>query len=171
MGSKIKNILIFVGIAVALVLVYIYVFKKSPKEPSLVSTTGTLNTTTTTASDVQDKNSTISKDFLTVLLNVRNIKIDDAIFSDTAFLSLRDSTIELISDGNEGRPNPFAPLGTDTTPVVATPSVNNLSPITETTNTTTTTTSTTPVAPSMPTVGNSGAASATANTPTTGVAN
>jgi hypothetical protein len=118
MASKIRNILIFLGIALVLVLVYFLVFKKSPEQPSLVSSTGTLNTTVnTTSSATQDKTTNISKDFLNLLLNVRNIKIDEAIFSDPTFLSLRDSTIELVSDGNEGRPNPFAPLGVDSTPV------------------------------------------------------
>jgi hypothetical protein len=119
MASKIKNILIFLGIALVLVLVYFLVFKKSPEQPSLVSSTGAgLNSVATNNSDASasvEKTTSVSKDFLALLLNVRNIRIDETIFSDPAFLSLRDSTIELVSDGNEGRPNPFAPLGTDTT--------------------------------------------------------
>ncbi|MFH1608470.1 MAG: hypothetical protein ABH951_00420 [Patescibacteria group bacterium] len=112
MSSKIKNILIFLGIAVALILVYVLVFKKSPEQPALISTSGSL-VTTTNITEIQEKTSTISRDFLAILLSVKNIKIDDSIFSDPAFMSLNDSSIQLISDGNEGRPNPFAPLGTD----------------------------------------------------------
>lgn len=156
---KLKNILIFIVIAVILVLVYIFVFKKSPEQPSLVSTTGNVATTVNVNSN-QNENSSISKDFLAVLLNVRNIKIDDAIFSNPAFLSLRDSTIQLVSDGNEGRPNPFAPLGVETSAIPAsTPAnliVTNNNNTGTTTTTTTSTTTTTPVMPTMPNVSNTG---------------
>lgn len=155
--AKIKNILIFVGILVVLVLVYFFVFKKGPEEASLVSTTGGTVATTATINTNQSENEDVSKNFLSVLLNVRNIKIDDSIFSDPAFLSLRDSTIELVSDGTEGRPNPFAPLGTDITPVS---SPNNLVPATVNNSTTTTTetnsNTTAGTTPTMPTVENSG---------------
>jgi hypothetical protein len=110
MSSKIKNILIIGGIGAVLILGYFLFFKKTPDQPALVSSTGSAVLPTNTASD---QTSTISKDFLAVLLNVKGIKIDDSIFTDPAFLSLRDSSIELVSDGTEGRPNPFAPLGSD----------------------------------------------------------
>ena len=44
---------------------------------------------------------------------VKNIKLNDAIFSDVTFNSLRDSSITLTPDGNEGRPNPFAQFGNE----------------------------------------------------------
>jgi hypothetical protein len=113
--SKIKNILIFLGIALVLILIYVFVFKKSPDQPSLISSSGNAVLPTTT----QNATSTISQDFLAVLLSVKNIKIDDSIFSDPAFLSLNDSTIELVSDGTEGRQNPFAPLGSDASAIPA----------------------------------------------------
>ena len=123
---KIKNILIFLGIALVLILAYFFIFKKSPDQPSLVSSSGnTILPTTTT----QSATATISQDFLAVLLSVKNIKIDDSIFLDPAFLSLNDSTIELISDGTEGRPNPFAPLGSDVSTVAPViPTVSNNTP-------------------------------------------
>ena len=65
------------------------------------------------ATNIPDANSLIAKDFLNLLLNVKNIKLDDSIFADNAFNSLRDSSIVLTPDGNEGRPNPFAPLGSE----------------------------------------------------------
>ena len=67
-----------------------------------------------------------------VLLNVKNIKLDDSIFSDIAFSNLRDSSITLIPDGTEGRPNPFAPIGSD----ASVAPVNNSS-VPKTTQTTT----------------------------------
>ncbi len=109
MSSKIKNILIFLGIGLALIVVYFLVFKKVPATPALISTS--LNPVTT---NTVSPASTVGQDFLTVLLDVKNIQIDDSIFKDQAFLSLNDSSILLVPDGTEGRANPFAPLGSDT---------------------------------------------------------
>ena len=114
MASKIKNIIIFIVIVAVLILIYVFFFKQSPEEDGLISSSG--NPVLPSAA-VSDQNS-IGKDFLSILLNVKNIKLDDSIFSDPVFASLHDSSIELISDGNEGRPNPFAPLGSD---IIATP--------------------------------------------------
>jgi len=128
MSSKIKNILIFLGVALVLILIYVFVFKKSPDQPSLISSSGNSVLPATT----QTTTSTISQDFLAVLLSVKSIKIDDSIFSDPAFISLNDSTIELVSDGNEGRSNPFAPLGSDVsavnTPIIPTTNTDTLMP-------------------------------------------
>jgi len=140
--SKIKNILIFLVIGVILVFVYLYFFKSTP-EASLTSTSGNLVLPTTSATDV---NLSIGKDFLTVLLNVKNIKLDDNIFSDLAFSSLHDSSILLIPDGTEGRPNPFAPIGSDLTASVVNSVDTNVqvpivTPSTTSTNTTNTTSS------------------------------
>jgi hypothetical protein len=153
MASKIKNIIIFIVIAAVLILVYVYFFKSKAPEASLTSTSGSPVLPTTNTADT---NLSIGKDFLTVLLNVKNIKLDDSIFSDLAFSSLHDSSILLIPDGTEGRPNPFAPIGSDITasainslntntgitPVSGNPIIPQGS--TTTTTTTTTTGGTTP---------------------------
>ena len=114
MASKIKNIIIFIVIVAVLILIYVFFFKQSPEEDGLISSSGNPVLPSAAASD----QNSIGKDFLSVLLNIKSIKLDDSIFSDSAFVSLHDSSIELISDGNEGRPNPFAPLGSD---IIATP--------------------------------------------------
>ena len=122
MSPKVKNILIFVGIGVTLTLVYVFFLKPAPEQsslqtvatPSLPNMDGTLPN-----SDVLDKNSLMAKDFLTILLSVKNIKLDDTLLSDPAFLGLHDSSITLNPDGTEGRPNPFAPIGSDYIPPVA----------------------------------------------------
>lgn len=135
MSSTIKNIIILVVVAVALILAYVFFLKPAPEQPSLVTTTGTsavsTNATGTTAP-------ISGSEFLAVLLNVKSIKLDDSIFSDPAFISLHDSSIELINDVTEGRPNPFAPIGSD---IITTP-INNVTPTTNTS-----TTITTPVKP------------------------
>jgi hypothetical protein len=127
MTSKIKNIIIFSTIALAFVLIYIFFIKSSSPQTNLESSPsvtlpnldGSIPNT-----DIINANSIIAKDFLVLLSNVTSIKIDDAIFSDPAFNSLRDSSITLIPDGTEGRPNPFAQFGNDIIP----PSINTLNP-------------------------------------------
>lgn len=109
MASKIKNIIIFTIIAVALILIYIFFIKKSPEEQNLISSTSV----NTPSADINtlNQNSLITSDLLTVLLSVKSIKLDDTIFSNIAFTNLHDSSILLVSPGDEGRPNPFAPIG------------------------------------------------------------
>ena len=111
-----RNIIIFVGIAAIFVAIYIFFTGGSEPEDSLVSSSS--SPTSSAAPDEQNtivssEQNQIAQDFLSLLLNIKSIKLDDSIFSDDAFNSLRDSSIVLVPDGNEGRPNPFAPLGTD----------------------------------------------------------
>lgn len=55
----------------------------------------------------------VGNELLSILLNLRTIKLNDQIFSNSAFTSLRDFTITLAGNSPQGRPNPFAPIGTD----------------------------------------------------------
>ncbi|MCC7160534.1 hypothetical protein IT399_02355 [Candidatus Nomurabacteria bacterium] len=122
MISKIRNIIIFVIIASVLILIYLYFIKSPGTQSNLVSSSsislpninGSTDQKTSTSSSITTVE---AKDFLALLLNVKNIKLDDAIFTSVAFMSLRDSSITLVPDGNEGRPNPFAPFGNDVAPV------------------------------------------------------
>ncbi|MFA5840691.1 MAG: hypothetical protein WC847_00220 [Candidatus Paceibacterota bacterium] len=120
MTPKIKNIIIFSGIALAFILIYIFFIKSSPPQANLESTANTplpnIDGTLPGASTI-NTNSQVAKEFLTLLSSVKNIKLDDVIFSDQAFNTLRDSSITLIPDGTEGRPNPFAQFGNDTIPL------------------------------------------------------
>lgn len=115
--SKIKNIIIFTTITAVFILIYIFFIKPKPVTENLVSSPSdtVLPSMVDLGSNINEGNKTsfIAKDFLSLLLNVKNIKLDDTIFSEIAFDSLRDSSIVLIPDDNEGRPNPFAPLGSD----------------------------------------------------------
>jgi hypothetical protein len=113
---KLKNIIIFVIIATVFVLIYLFYIKKGPETPALIYSSGAPAVSNTTAGVV---NETQTQDFLSLLLNVKNINLDNAIFSDDAFMSLRDSSITLTPDGNEGRINPFAPIGSDVVIAVA----------------------------------------------------
>ncbi|OIO29590.1 hypothetical protein COX93_03270 [Candidatus Nomurabacteria bacterium CG_4_10_14_0_2_um_filter_30_12] len=112
MSSKIKNIIIFTVIGVSLILVYIFFIKKAPDQGNLISSFSTSGIVPENTG-IQDGDSTVSQDFLSVLLGVKNIKLDDSIFSNKSFINLHDSSILLTSPGDEGRVNPFAPIGND----------------------------------------------------------
>jgi len=136
---NIKNIIIFTTIAAAFILIYIFFIKPAPVQEnltSLPSSTALPNIDGSGAdANTENKTSLVAKDFLALLLNVKNIKLDDAIFSDIAFDSLHDSSIVLIPDGNEGRPNPFAQFGNDNvvtpvTPIVPVAPVAPATPVT-----------------------------------------
>lgn len=109
MLPKIKNVIIFLLIAGVLILVYVFFIKKSPEETNLISSSFPSQTNTVSSSTAASPD----QDFLPLLFNVKNIKLDDAIFSDPAFMTLTDSSIILIPEENEGRLNPFAPLGSE----------------------------------------------------------
>lgn len=117
---KTRNIIIFVAIAAVFALAYfMFLRPESEETANLVSTPSPQAVTTggvLPAAGASVPNTPLAaNDFLTLLLNVKNIKLEDAIFADPAFQGLRDSSITLEPDGNEGRPNPFAPLGQDIT--------------------------------------------------------
>ena len=123
MTPKIRNIIIFTGIAAAFILIYIFFIRSAPQQENLVSSAGNVlpkaDDSVVNISTL-NKNSLLAKDFLALLLSVKNIKLDDAIFSDLAFKSLSDSSITLTPDGNEGRSNPFAQFGNDSAPTTPT---------------------------------------------------
>ena len=54
-----------------------------------------------------------------VLLRLRAIRLDSAIFSEPAFTALKDFSVEIVPEP-VGRPNPFAPLGRDVQPTSST---------------------------------------------------
>jgi hypothetical protein len=129
---KIRNIIIFVVIAAVFASIYFFFIKPSPEMPGLVSSGSTTNlpsvnpgasSVSPVSAAVPGESPFVAENFLALLLNVKNIKLNDAIFSDPAFGSLHDSSIVLVPDGTEGRTNPFAPFGSDvTSPVAPSPS-------------------------------------------------
>jgi hypothetical protein len=110
-----KNIIIFVAIGAILVAVYIFFFKPSAEDEGAL-VVAVQETTVSTGVTNSDTASLVGHDFLNLLLNVKTIHLDTTIFSDPAFTSLNDSSITLVPDGTEGRPNPFALFGNDDVP-------------------------------------------------------
>ena len=106
MNSTLKNIFIFVLIIGVLGGGYYYFVGNKAPAPALTGVDTTGSTDASAEAGVQDE-------FLSTLLNIKTLQLDDAIFTSTAFRSLQDFTTELVDQGNEGRANPFAPIGTD----------------------------------------------------------
>jgi hypothetical protein len=133
---KTKNIIIFLGIVVVIGALY-FLYIKTTSSPALTvsSTTNTGPANTATAT-VNNPGTLVANDFLTLLLGVSSIKLNDSIFSDAAFASLVDVPIDLTPNGTEGRPNPFAPIGTDVVASTTLPAIP---------------TSTNPAVPKLPT--------------------
>lgn len=128
MGSIIKGIVISIVILGAMFGGYSMYKKKQATDPAtgLVSTTGATNPTIT-----NDQALDVSNQFLQLLLNMQNIKLDQSIFQNPTFQGLKDFSVTIVPRGNEGRTNPFAPVGQDSIQI----------PVTTTGPTTTTTAS------------------------------
>ncbi len=106
-------ILVILILAIVGAGVYFFVFKKgdTPSATSALvsSNTGTtqgLQNTTTT----QD---TTGSQVVAILRNLSVIKLDDSVFRNPSFELLTDVSIALPPITNQGRRNPFAPVGTD----------------------------------------------------------
>lgn len=146
-----RNIIIFLVIATIFLSVYLF-FKKDAPAPTTAIVSATPGSALVSTVLPTTGNEGVAKEFLDLLLSVKSIKLDDSIFSQNAFRSLHDSSITLIQDGTEGRPNPFAPIGTD----VSIPDTNNRDAVTTTpdtntnTNSSTNNTTTNPAKPTNP---------------------
>lgn len=117
MIPKFKNIIIFAIVAIIFVLIYIFFVNKDPNEDLLLTSDG-VTPSVDNAGFVDPGADPLTQNFLSLLLGVQSIKLDDSIFKDGSyFFNLSDSSIVLIPDGTEGRPNPFAPIGSDVAPI------------------------------------------------------
>lgn len=96
--SSKSTIISIVLIVVVALIAYFYYESTIP-----VSNSG-LQTTTET-SDAQAAGMRV----LSLLNQIRSLKIDTSIFKDPAYLTLRDYSVAIPQE-NVGRPNPFAPL-------------------------------------------------------------
>ncbi len=112
MKSSLKKIIILVVLIAIAAFVYGYFFKKPATGPAspLSSSTGANSPSSAPLPSTEDQ---IGQEFLSLLLNLRTLKLDDSIFTDRSFTSLRDYTTELSLTDAKGRVNPFAPIGTD----------------------------------------------------------
>jgi hypothetical protein len=119
-SSKFIQVVVILGAIAA--VGYFFGFKhdqaNAADAPGLVSTnTGTtqgLQNTSTTGD-------TTGSQVITILRNLSVIKLDDAVFRNPAFALLTDISISLPPTTDQGRRNPFAPVGTDSSLTPAVP--------------------------------------------------
>lgn len=130
MSKLIKRLIIFAVIFILVVVGYSIFFKKDATVGDLV-TEGAFDAG---GGDTQ----LVGDEFIGLLTDVQSIKLDGGIFTSSPFATLEDFSITLVQLGNEGRPNPFAPIGTDvsSTTITETPDVIT-NPATNITTTTT----------------------------------
>ena len=98
-----QTAILFVVVVGVAYLGYTYLFA-APTEPALTTTE------TATAPD---------QDLIALLLQLKAIRLDNALFTDPLFQSLTDYSKELVVEP-VGRPNPFAPLGGTAAPATPT---------------------------------------------------
>lgn len=106
MKSTFKKILLFVGILAVIIILAVVVFGKNSNDKSLNAPVQT-----TTSSPISGQ----SQKFLQSLSQVKSITLDTTFFDDPAYLKLKDFTKPITLEDTRliGRPNPFAPLGSD----------------------------------------------------------
>ena len=107
-------ILIIVALLIVGVLVYFFVIK-GKKAPASDATL--VSTNTGAAQGLQNQNptdqSTTGSQIVEILRNLSVIKLDDSVFRNPAFGLLRDMSVAIPPVINQGRRNPFAPVGND----------------------------------------------------------
>jgi hypothetical protein len=112
MKKETKKIIIIAGIVIVLVVVaaaFLGGDKNEPVQTGLQSQTRGVAVGASAPAAVNEQ--AIGQEFLRLLSNVRNLNIDTTIFSNPSFLGLKDFDVEIVRLNNEGRSNPFAPIG------------------------------------------------------------
>lgn len=109
MSKKIKTFVIVVVIIAIIIGAFSYLSNSKPQPATTL-----LNSSVSPAAGMLNNQVNVSSDseFSSLLSTVNTIVIDTSIFESAAYKSLRDSPITLGSD-IKGRPNPFAPVGSD----------------------------------------------------------
>jgi hypothetical protein len=93
-----KNIIIIIGIVLLALVVYFYYEGSRP-------TADTSFETVTANADAEAVGSRV----LSLLNQIRSLKIDTTVFKDPAYMSLRDYSVAIPQE-DVGRENPFAPI-------------------------------------------------------------
>ena len=110
MSKKIK-IFVIVALVIAAIIAAATYMGRSDTAPQ-TSDNPLSSSAASKVAGVQEMPSTAPNEFSEVLSSIKSIVLDTAIFTDPAYLALRDYPITLGSD-RRGRPNPFEPVGVD----------------------------------------------------------
>lgn len=111
-SSKFVQVLVIVGVIAA--TGYFLGFKNYHADAA--DTPGLVSTTKGSSQGLQNSTNTgdnTGSQVVSILRNLSVIKLDDAVFRNPAFALLTDVSISLPPVSNQGRRNPFAPVGTD----------------------------------------------------------
>lgn len=103
---KYKNILLIIVITVIIFVLYSTFIAGDETPSSFLQSEGVGG----------DKEALVGKELLVTLLELRSLTLDESLFSDRAFVILRDFSQE-VQPQAIGRPNPFSAIGTDVEPV------------------------------------------------------
>lgn len=109
-------ILIVVILAIVGISIYFFAIKGDATTPSK-NATGLVSTNTGSSAGVVAISTTESatgSQVVSLLRNLSAIQLSDAVFRNPAFSLLSDISIALPPVTNQGRRNPFAPVGVDT---------------------------------------------------------
>lgn len=109
MKPAFKKIILFVVIVVIITIVAVFIFGKNKNSTNSILQTTNLSTTTT-----QTQGGDSGK-FLQSLSQVRSINLDTTFFNNKSYQKLVDFSLTPVIEDNRiiGRPNPFAPIGSD----------------------------------------------------------
>ncbi len=138
MKSIIRNIIILAVVVILGIVGYKLFFAKKAAAPAGgLKTTSGVGTGTSAAPNIAttgagSPGSVSEDDFVSILLSVKSISVDDSIFKDRGFALLQDFNRPLPPDTNPGRVNPFAPIGSDGVASAAGVTTSNPSSITST---------------------------------------
>ena len=94
--SRYRSTLVIIALIIAAFFIYSFFF--APKDDAVLKESGG----TTTVS--------VDNELIALLLELKALKLDDSLFSNSAFQSLQDFSQALVPEPI-GRENPFAPLG------------------------------------------------------------
>ncbi len=84
----------------------------------------TTSTGTATLDQTNADNQVVGVKVFSLLNEIKSLKIDSTLFSDTAYMTLKDYSVE-VPTLPVGRPNPFAPIPGVTNPSAQTSSVKH----------------------------------------------
>ena len=96
--KKYKTTLLIIAIVAVAFIAYSFIFGGEKDNDLLTSDSLSDNTS-----------AVVESDLLTLLLDIRSIKLDESVFSNKAFKSLEDFGQDIIPEP-VGRENPFAPV-------------------------------------------------------------
>lgn len=99
--KKYKTILLIIIIIIVAFIAYTFLFVGKKDDNLLISDSASKSSDNTSAA--------LESDLLTLLLDIRSIKLDGSVFSNKAFQSLEDFGQDIAPEP-VGRENPFAPV-------------------------------------------------------------